>query len=83
MQEAREVAAVLHDSWAALIRGKRLFLKSASLAGIKSAQANQQYKVLVEEAQKEYIAAFTRMCELSDEYTALKLGVSRPPKKAK
>ena len=80
-QEAREVAAVLHESWASLIRGKRLFLQSAVLAGIKTAQANQHYKELLDAAQKEYIDAFTRMCELSDEYTALKLGVAPPPKK--
>lgn len=80
-QEAREVAAVLHDSWAGHIRGKRLFLQSAVLAGIKSDQANQLHKEFLDAAQKEYTTAFTRACELSDEYTALNLGLSPPSKK--
>jgi hypothetical protein len=81
-QEAREVAGVLHESWAAVIRGKRLFLQSASLTGIESLQANKMYSEFLGAAQKEYSAAFTRACELSDEYTALNFGVSPPSKKA-
>jgi hypothetical protein len=82
-QEAREVSALLHETWAALIRGKRVFLESALHAGIKTSQATQVHTEMVAAAQKEYTAAFTDMCELSDEYTALKLGVSPPPKKAR
>lgn len=82
-QEAREVSAVLHETWAALIRGKRLFLESALRSGIKIPQATQLHNELVASAQKEYTEAFTEMCELSDEYTALKLGISPPPKKAR
>ena len=80
-QEAREVALVLHESWATLLRGKRLFLQSALVAGIASAQANKHYNELLQSAQKEYIDAFTRMCELADECTAARLGISPPPKK--
>ena len=82
-QEAREVAAVLHESWAGLLRGKRLFLQSASSAGIKTAEANKHYAVLVRAAQKEYTEAFKDMCTLADEYMAAKLGTSKPRKGAK
>lgn len=82
-QEAREVSAVLHETWGSLIRGKRLFLESALCAGIKTAQATQLHDEMIASAKEEYTKAFTDMCELSDEYTALKLGVSPPSKKAK
>jgi hypothetical protein len=82
-QEAREVATQLHETWAALIRGKRLFLESAARAGIKTSQATQVHRELVGSAQKEYTSAFTDMCELSDEYTALRSGIYPPPKKAR
>lgn len=82
-QEAREVAAMLNESWAGLLRGKRLFLQSASSTGIKSAEANKHYTVLVQEAQKEYIAAFQEMCALADEYMAAKDGTPQSPKGTK
>lgn len=82
-QEAREVSALLHETWASLIRGKRVFLESALLVGIKSNKATEMHNEMVAAAQKEYTKAFTDMCELSDEYTALKLGVSPPPKRAR
>jgi hypothetical protein len=80
-QEAREVSAVLHETWASLIRGKRLFLESALRAGVKTDKATQLHREMVDSAKEEYTKAFTDMCELSDEYTALKLGVFPPPKK--
>lgn len=80
-QEAREVAHILHENWASLIRGKRVFLQSALQVGIRSVQANQHYKEILDAAQQEYISAFTRMCELADECTAERLGIPLPPKK--
>lgn len=82
-QEAREVSALLHETWASLIRGKRIFLESALRSGIKISQATQLHDEIVTSAKEEYTKAFTDMCELSDEYTALKLGVSLPPKEAR
>ncbi|MFM8332020.1 MAG: hypothetical protein ACKN9T_10050 [Candidatus Methylumidiphilus sp.] len=82
-QEAREVSAILRTTWASLIRGERLFLESALNVGIKTTQATQLHSEMVASAKEEYTKAFTYMCELSDEYIALKLAVYPPPKKVK
>lgn len=82
-QEAREVTEVLRETCAAMIRGKRLYLQAASLVGVKSQQANTLHSELVVAAQKEYFDAFTRECELSDTYTALKIGIPVPPNRTR
>jgi len=71
--DAREVSLVLHETWASLIRGKRLFMESAVTVGIQGVTAERLHRELVESAQREYAEAFKRMCELSDEYTTAKL----------
>lgn len=80
-KEAREVALILHETWAATIRSKKSITESAMRAGVKPAVANQIYQDALANSQQEYIQAFTRMCELSDEYTALTLNVPAPKKK--
>lgn len=82
-QAAREVTKVLHESWAGLLQSQRLFLQSASLAGIKSTESNKHYKLLVAASQKEYAEAFKQMCMLADEYMALKLSTHEPHTKGK
>lgn len=80
-QEAREVTLILHETWAATIRSKKNIVTSAMQAGVKPAVADKIYLDALANAQQEYIQAFTRMCELSDEYTALTLNVPAPKKK--
>jgi hypothetical protein len=50
-------------------------------AGVKPGLASEIYQNALAESQQQYIQAFTRMCELSDEYTALTLDAPAPRKK--
>lgn len=79
-KEAREVASILHETWAATLRSKRNILESAMKAGIKPATANQIYQDTLNNSLQQYTWAFTRMCELSDEYTSLTLSMPAPKK---
>lgn len=72
-RETRDVTTLLHESWASLIRSKRIFLESALLAGIPAKQSNKMYELQFKAAQKEYTDAFKLTCELSDEYITLRL----------
>jgi predicted translin family RNA/ssDNA-binding protein len=77
-KEAGDVANLLHDSWTALVRCRKNFIKSAIKAGMAPGKAQEVYQGTLAEAQKEYTEAFKRAWELKDEHTALLLNVPAP-----
>ena len=67
-EQARDAAAIAHQSWAQLIQSQKSLLKSFREAGFPFSEATQQFETMMEFHSDAYKSALKHMDEMNQQY---------------